>query len=528
MTRQSPNQIHHLGFSADVIQKIIPAEELVSRVGTFPRQERLVMAHGTFDLVHPGHLRHLAYAKSLGDVLVVSITSDEHVLKANMRPYVPQELRALNLAALQLVDYVVIDGLAEPLLLISQLQPDTFVKGYEYEAEGLPPKTLTEKQFVEAYGGRIVFTPGDFVLSSSAVIESDPPNIGLEKLLTLMGVENLSFEDLSRGLFGADRLKVMVVGDLIVDGLTNVSVIGGHRKTPTPSVRVESRERYVGGAGVVAKHMAATGAHVTLLTIAGDDDVYDFARRDLEASGVELRVITIPERPTTFKDAVVADGYRLLRVDDVDNSLIPDAVQDRMFKEVQGFSGDAVIFSDFRHGIFNRSTIEHFVSAPQPGIFKVADSQVASRWGNILDFHGCDLVTPNEQEVRFALADQDTVIRPLGSQLYEQMKCRTLILKLGSRGCLVFRDPEQEAQRRSFFTIDGIVRRPVLDPVGAGDALLAYSTVSHLLTGNEVVASIIGVIAAGLECEYEGNIQVTVGDVSERLGLLEKEASMTL
>ena len=67
----------------------------------------------------------------------------------------------------------------------------------------------------------------------------------------------------------------------------------------------------------------------------------------------------------------------------------------------------------------------------------------------------------------------------------------------------------------------------MLDPVGAGDALLAYATVSHLLTGNEVVASIIGTIVAGLECEYEGNIQITADDVAERLRQLEKEASMT-
>lgn len=527
MTRQPNIGVHHLGFSADVTKKIVSADEVIAMAGAFPREKRLVMAHGTFDLVHPGHLRHLAHAKSLGDLLVVSITSDEHVLKANMRPYVPQELRALNLAAIQLVDYVVIDDFAEPIQLISHLQPEVFVKGYEYEADGLPPKTLAEKARVEEYGGTVVFTPGDFVLSSSAVIESDPPNIGLEKLLTLMEVEGLSFEDLSQGLSGADKLSVLVVGDLIIDGLTSVSIIGGHRKTPTPSVRVESRERYVGGAGVVAKHMAATGARVTLLTIAGDDDAFEFARQDLEASGVQLGVITIPGRPTTVKDAVVADGYRLLRIDDVDNSLIPGSVQERMYDEVRAFPGDAVIFSDFRHGIFNRSTIESFVSAPQPGVFKVADSQVASRWGNILDFRGCDLVTPNEQEVRFALADQDTVIRPLGSQLYEQVGCRTLILKLGARGCLVFRDPQQEAERRSFFTIDGVVRRPVLDPVGAGDALLAYATVSHLLTGNEVVSSIIGTIAAGLECEYEGNIQITADDVAERLRQLEKEASMT-
>ena len=84
------------------------------------------MCHGTFDLVHPGHLRHLAYAKSKGALLAVSITSDEYVVKADMRPYVPEELRSLNLAALELVDFVVIDNNADPLSLIGQLQPDVF------------------------------------------------------------------------------------------------------------------------------------------------------------------------------------------------------------------------------------------------------------------------------------------------------------------------------------------------------------------------------------------------------------------
>ena len=109
------------GFSEKVTKKIVSPKELVSLIGNYPRSEKIVMCHGTFDLVHPGHLRHLAFAKSRADKLVVSLTADKFVHKANNRPYVPQDLRALNLASLELVDYVVIDDNAEPIELIKKI-----------------------------------------------------------------------------------------------------------------------------------------------------------------------------------------------------------------------------------------------------------------------------------------------------------------------------------------------------------------------------------------------------------------------
>ena len=78
-------------------------------------RSKVIMCHGVFDVVHPGHVRHLLYAKSKADVLVASLTADRHILKANYRPYVPQELRAINLAAFEIVDYVVIDPEPTPL-----------------------------------------------------------------------------------------------------------------------------------------------------------------------------------------------------------------------------------------------------------------------------------------------------------------------------------------------------------------------------------------------------------------------------
>ena len=90
--------------------KIKTADELKKIIGPLPRIKKVIMCHGVFDVVHPGHLRHLLFAKEKAQILIASITSDKFVTKDKYRPYGPQELRAANLAALEMVDYVIIDN----------------------------------------------------------------------------------------------------------------------------------------------------------------------------------------------------------------------------------------------------------------------------------------------------------------------------------------------------------------------------------------------------------------------------------
>src|SRR6201993_70729 len=113
-------------------RKVKTVDELCALIGRRPRRKKVIMCHGTFDIVHPGHVRHLLYAKSKGDVLVASLTADAHITKANFRPFVPQELRAFNLAALEVVDFVVIVNAPTPIRNIGVIKPDYFAKGYEY------------------------------------------------------------------------------------------------------------------------------------------------------------------------------------------------------------------------------------------------------------------------------------------------------------------------------------------------------------------------------------------------------------
>ena len=227
------------------------------------------MCHGMFDIVHPGHLRHLMYAKDKADLLIASLTADVHATKADFHPYVPQDLRAANLAALEMVDFVIIDPNATPIEHIKYLQPDFFAKGYEY-FEGVPPGPR-RRSTLESYGGEIVFTPGDVVYSSSRLIESSPPKLGVEKLLALMESEGFGFDRSREALTAMRGVRVHVLGDTIVDSYSHCSLLGATAKSPTFSVKHERTEVFAGGAAVVAKHVKAAGGEVSFSTVLGND-----------------------------------------------------------------------------------------------------------------------------------------------------------------------------------------------------------------------------------------------------------------
>ena len=505
--------------------KIKTAEEIAAILGPRPRAKKAIMCHGTFDVVHPGHIRHLIYAKEKADILIASLTCDAHIAKANFRPFVPENLRALNLAAFDMVDFVVIDYEPKPLTNLAIIQPDYFAKGYEYVSSGLHPKTQEEKDVLDSFGGEIIFTPGDIIYSSSRLIELRAPAIATDKLVSLLEAEGLTFDDLRKALGQFAGTRVHVVGDTIVDTLTETSMIGGQTKTPTLSVRYESKRDFVGGAGIVAKHLKAAGADVTLTTVLGDDPLRDFVIADLKEAGVEINAIIDPTRPTTNKNAIVCDGHRMLKLDTLDNRPISEKIQTEIQDLLRNTPTDCVVFSDFRHGVFNRSTIPGLIDAIPAEAFKVADSQVASRWGNICEFQDFDLITPNEREARFALGDQDSVIRPLALKLFNAARCRNLILKMGERGLLAYRQrPNTDNDLRSFFAIDSFAEH-VKDAVGAGDALLAYSALTEVTSQNPIISAVLGALAAATECEFDGNIPVTPKSLLDRINSIEQHAT---
>ena len=501
--------------------KIKTINLLKKKLLKFPRKKKVILCHGVFDVVHPGHIRHLAYAKTKADILVVSITADKFITKGIYRPHVPQNLRALNLAAFEMVDYVIIDENPNPHKIIKSLKPDYFAKGFEYTAKGLPKATMLEKKFLSSYGGKLLFTPGDVVFSSSKFLNLSLPNLDLEKLLLLLKNNKLSFEDLKESLNKIKNTQVHVVGDTIVDSYSRTNFIGGQTKTPTFSVLFDKKEDFIGGAAVVALHLKAAGAKVEFTTVLGDDHLGRYVKKELTLKGIKVNSLSDNNRPTTNKNTFISSGYRLLKVDTLDNTPISDETVNSIISKIKKSRNKILIFSDFRHGIFHSNSLFKLLKSTSKKTFKVGDSQVASRWGNITEFKNFDLITPNEREARFALADQDSTVGTLAALLKEKSKYKNLILKLGARGVFCASNKNKGRERFSV----GSFSDEVLDAVGSGDALLAYSSLVLKVTNSLVLSSIIGSIAAACECEIDGNKPIKIENVFQKIEAIEKKVT---
>ena len=504
--------------------KILSLTQVKKKFGSFPRRKKIIMCHGNFDVVHPGHIRHLVFAKSKADILIVSITADSKIQKGIYRPHVPEKLRALNLAALEIVDYVLIDKNKTSIKNISQIKPDFFAKGFEYSKK-IPDETLQEKKTVESYGGEMIFSPGDIIYSSTKIINAQEPDIKTEKILSIFHEHNITFQTIKNILNLKKKFKVHIIGDLIIDKYTNTNIISHQSKTPTPSVLFENEIKYVGGAGIVALHLKKCGMETTFSSITGNDKNSKFAADFLKSNEVKVNFLKDKNRLTTEKNVVIANNYRMIKIDKVDNTPISLNAINFLKEKIKSIEADAIIFSDFRHGIFNKYSINDLSSIIKNNrkVLKIADSQVASRWGNICDFKNFDLITPNEKEARFSLGDQDSSISNLTRELFKKSNCKHLILKLGSRGTFVV----DNLKNINTFSFPSLTSN-LVDPVGAGDALLAYSTYGLLASKSIVPASILGSLAAACQCENDGNIPIDKKTILKKIENFENNLKETI
>ena len=285
--------------------------EMARRAG-----KTLVHCHGCFDIVHPGHIRYLQFAKQQGDYLVVTLTGDPHVGKGESRPYIPQELRAENLAALEFVDWVYVNPDPTATELLAALKPDVYIKGREYE-HNVHPGFLKEKATVEAYGGRVIFSSGDVVYSSSHIIENYAQRLDLEteKLQLFCKRYDITRDSLTAFMDQIVDRPYVVIGDTILDRYQYCDATDLANDGPMMSLVPLEKRDYLGGAAMIARHLAGLGAEVTLIASLGQDDASDAAIDSLEASGIHVLAMRNRKKLAT-KTRFVVDAQKLFLVDE--------------------------------------------------------------------------------------------------------------------------------------------------------------------------------------------------------------------
>lgn len=466
--------------------------------------KRIVFVSGNFNIVHPGHLRLLQFAADCGDYLVVGVTSDKLPGVT-----IPAEMRLEGIKAIGIVDFAF--ALDErPEVFIARLKPAVVVKGKEYENRHNP-----ERDAVAGYGGKLLFGSGEVRFSSLDLLQREllETNFSaIRKPLDFPKRHGFVFENLVEVVQKFTRLRVLVVGDLIIDEYINCDPLGMSQEDPTIVVTPIRSDRFIGGAGIVAAHARGLGAKVRYVGVTGDDAAAVYAEETLTKFRVDSSFIVDESRPTTLKQRYRANGKTLLRVSHLKQHDISRELAERMFESVLVALDecDLLVFSDFNYGCLPQTLVERIVAKCQEKkVMMVADSQASSQISDVSRFRGMHLLTPTEHEARLAVRDYTSGLVVLAERLREQAAAHQLFITLGSEGLLIHAQEEGEMQTDQLPALNTSPK----DVSGAGDSLLTCASMALAVGADVWRAAYLGGIAAACQVSRVGNVPLSADEL---------------
>lgn len=454
--------------------KIRPLDQLAQLLAERQaRGQAVVHCHGVFDPMHIGHIRHFREAKKLGDVVVVTVTPDRFVNKGPHRPVFPEDLRAEAVAALECVDYVSVNRWPTAIETIHLLRPNLYVKGAEFrERKDLTGAIALEEAAVQAVGGRLELTD-EIVFSASNLVNRHlgvfPPDVS-EYLIDFARRHPMS--ELIGYFDSVKPLKVLVVGETIIDEYQYVEAIGKSSKEPTLVVRSMNQERFAGGSAAVANHVAGFADRVTLQTQLGAIQSEEAFLRSKLKPQVSPQFLYRADSPTIVKRRFIENYFfaKLFEVYEINDALPTAAESADLCAALETLlpEFDVVLASDFGHGFITEPAREIL---SQKSRFLAINTQ--SNAGN-LGYHvvskyaRADYISIAENELRLESRDRRGEIRPMLERVATQLGSPRSVVTRGSRGCLLL-SPET-----GFVEVPAFATR-VVDRIGAGDAFFAVT-----------------------------------------------------
>lgn len=420
-----------------------------------------VLAHGCFDILHLGHIRHLEEARRLGDRLVVSVTSDRHVNKGFGRPHFSAEQRREALLMLACVDEVIISDAATAVDVIRKIRPTVYVKGVDYAGSD-DPNLAAECETVKAVGGRFHVTTTE-KWSSTQLLRSI--KLSDAALAYLERIDRRRFLDEILAAFDrADDKNIAFVGETIIDEYCYVRPLAKPSKEFVLATVADSVETFDGGIIAASRH--GDWKNVSIIT------------------GTSIT-------KTRFVDADFS--RKLFEVYSATKIEPPGADVELLLSEVA--LADVVVALDFGHGFFGE--VERDILQKAKFLALTAQTNAGNNGFNLVTNHRrADYVCVDEPEARLAVGDRNGPVDGVAAELARRMGASTATVTRGRRGSIAF---DGGVAAVPAFVESGF------DTMGAGDAFIAIAA-PLVAAGLPVeMASFAGNVAGGLKTTILGH-----------------------
>jgi len=467
--------------------------------------KKIILCHGTFDLLHIGHLRYLKAAKNIGDILFVTITCDEFVVKSPNRPVFTESLRSEMLANLEIVDFVGVVNDLSALPAIQSIKPDFYVKGYEYKNKknDTTGKIVIEEEEVKKFGGRLEFTK-EIVYSSSSLINQyiAPLNKDLKKsieIFKLKGGMNY-FKSLIKKI---EQLKILVIGDTIIDQYEYVNILGKSSKETIIATQHKETEYFAGGVIASAAHLLNFSENIRIISTLGRDDKNNKVIDRVLDPSIVFDPIFLDDRPTVRKSRYVDLSYfkKMFEVYYMDDGPLAFREKEKILKEVQTHikEADLVIVNDFGHG-FIFDDLNNLICKESKYLTINTQTNSGNRGFNYISkYSKADYVVIDEPEFRLAAQDKHTEITELAmKKIPELIESDFFVVTMGKKGCHAFKNSQLVC------SVPALTNK-VVDTVGAGDAFFSITSLFAAVGADLDDLCLIGNIAGAMKVEILGH-----------------------
>lgn len=489
------------------MNKVFKDEE-IARILTSHRldnqsQAKIVLCHGVFDLVHPGHLEHLVRAKSFGNILIVSITADKFVNKGPNRPYFNENQRASFLASIEIVDYVFVVNSDSALPAIRIVKPDFYVKGPDYRnlEEDITGKINLEKAEVESNGGSLVFTEG-FTSSSTMLINNHlTPQDDKIRVWVKEFKEKCSLAETISWIDRLQEIEVSILGETIIDVYTECKPLSKSSKDPILAFHKFGTQKFLGGVLAIADSCSGWSKKTYVYSTCGSNfqELLEEIEMNIE---FDLFYSIMADSPTILKHRFVdtASGNRVFEYYDFD----PQVIQEKLQNEILMVLGEKLkesnlfLLADYGHGFFGELMINSMCDS---NAFLAVNTQsnAGNRGFNTFSkYPRIDFLCLNGGELELELRKKDLDYSVVLPKIMKEKGCKNAVVTLGGEGLLTF-------DSSGDWFLSPALATKVVDKVGAGDSVLAIASMLAFLDAPKEVIGLLASVVAAFEVSQLGH-----------------------
>lgn len=402
------------------------------------------------------------------------------------------------------VDYVAINQWPTAEETLKLLTPDIYVKGSEFKTvlSDKTGKIQKEKAVADQIGTRVAFT-NDIVFSSSNLINRYLSNLPeeIDEYLKIFRTRH-SLDEIEELLAKMASLKVLVIGDTILDEYLYCDPMGKSTKDPVLTVKYQSKDIFAGGVLAVANHVANFAKEVKLISILGEVDSQESFIKSQLADNVSFYFETQKDAPTIVKRRFV-DGYsfnKMFEVYEMDDSGLCNEKEAKMcaWLDHNLANYDLVIASDFGHGAISDKMVE-ILCDKAPFLAVNAQANSGNRgFHTITRYPRADYVCIAEHEIRLEMRKKTGSIQPMMEVLSKQLGTRQFVVTRGRKGSVIMNGADEKISVPAFAT-------SVVDRVGAGDTVLSVTSMASKLGASNELLGFLGNAVGGLAVGVIGN-----------------------